>query len=364
MDRTISLRELNRWTLARQLLLERADLDAIGAIEHLAGMQAQYSPSPYIGLWSRLRAFGRDELESAVLEDRVLRANLMRGTLHLVSAREFPVYRTAIRSGFTVYAQMVRRLREAGVDVESVRDELVATVRQQPIGRGELRRLARGLVPDEHLAEWAGFSVLADSGLLMSVAEDALFSRPSIGTTFRLGPQVRVDLLEAWRHVATAYLRAFGPASRSDLAQWSGEQVALFKPVLDDLDLETVTTEDGRVLLDLPDAPRPDAEVPAPVRFLPKWDNLLLAYERRERVLPEAYRKVVIRKNGDVLPTFLVDGLVAGCWLAPLRGKAVMTLEAYSPLSARQRQAVEAEAEGLLAWLRPDAGRRELRWAA
>jgi winged helix DNA-binding protein len=360
LTRTVTLRELNRWTLERQLLLERADLDALAAIERLAGMQAQHSPAPYIGLWSRLRDFRREELEKAVLEDRVLRGSLMRGTLHLVTAREYPIYRTAMRSGFTVYSQMVRRLREAGVDVDAVREHLVTKVREQPIGRSELRRLAATLVPDE-FAEWAGFSVIADSGAIISAPEDALFGRFQ-GTTFRLGPVERHDLEAAWRHVAAAYLRAFGPATRADVAQWSAEAVSLFGPVLDAMDLVTFKSEDGRTLLDLPDGLRPDPEVEAPVRFLPKWDNVLLSYDRRERVLPEEFRRVVIRKNGDLLPTFLVDGFVAGHWEAPLRGKAVLTLTALSKLHQRQRAAVEAEGEALLAWLRPDAGKRDLRW--
>jgi hypothetical protein len=164
------------------------------------------------------------------------------------------------------------------------------------------------------------------------------------------------------RAVVRSYLAAFGPATRGDLAQWLGRPVSLFSPALDSVDLVTFQAGDGRKLVDLPDAPRPDADVPAPVRFLPKWDNLLLAYDHRERVLPEALRKTVIRKNGDVLATFLVDGMVAGAWEAPLRGRATMTLEAFSSLSARNRRAVESEAERLHGWLRPDAGKREIIW--
>jgi len=117
-----------------------------------------------------------------------------------------------------------------------------------------------------------------------------------------------------------------------------------------------------RKLFDMVDAPRPDAALPAPVRFLPKWDNLLLAYDRRERVLPEALRKTVIRKNGDVLPTFLVDGIVAGSWEAPLKGHAVMSLAPFSALSIQNRRAGEREAESLPTWLRPDAVQREVSW--
>jgi len=162
--------------------------------------------------------------------------------------------------------------------------------------------------------------------------------------------------------VVTSYLAAFGPASRADIAGWLGRSVGIFSAALDSLDLVTFQAGDGRKLVDLLDAPRPDATVAAPVRFLPKWDNLLLAYDRRERVLPDAIRKTVIRKNGDVLPTFLVDGAVAGAWEAALRGRAVMSLTPFASLSVKNRKAVEREAESLLAWLRPDSGQHGVAW--
>src|SRR6185437_4309742 len=140
------------------------------------------------------------------------------------------------------------------------------------------------------------------------------------GGRYRTAPPAIADAREALRTIAAAYFAAFGPATRADLAQWSGRSVAAFAEALAALDLVSLRAEDGRTLLDLANAPRLDADIPAPVRFLPKWDNVLLAYERRERILPDSYRRVVIRKNGDVLPTFLVDGVVAGTWDAPLRG--------------------------------------------
>lgn len=363
----VSLRQLNRWTLARQMLLERhplpgIHLDAVGAVERLAGMQAQHSPSPYIGLWSRLHGFRREELEAAVMEDRVLKATLMRGTLHLVSARDFAPYKLAARNPYRVYTQMLQQLRERGVDVEAVRQHILAAVRERPLKRMEVRIVARHLVPDD-LPEWAAWSTVALPGDLINLPDDARFGYFG-GSRYRPAPPVDGDPIEALRHVAGAYFAAFGPASRGDLAQWSGQSVSAFAPALESLDLVTFRGEDGRTLYDLPAAPRPEEDVPAPVRFLPKWDNVLLAYERRERVLPEAYRKTVIRKNGDVLPTFLVDGLVAGTWEAPLRGRAVLTLTPLRSMGPADRRDVEQEAEQLLSWLRPDTDRREVRWIA
>ncbi len=343
------------------MLLERAELDAPAAIERLAGMQAQHSPAPYIGLWSRIVGFDRAELEAGLLEDRVLKTSLMRGTLHLISARHYPIYRVAIPSGFPIYRDMVKRLQEDGADVEGIRMRILERMREGPITRSELGTLAMSLLPG-HTVEWAGFAAIAASGFLVNGREDGLFGRFQ-GTTYRLGPEAEHDPLEACRHLVTAYLRAFGPATRGDLAQWSGEPASWFGAALESLDLVELQSHDGRRLLDLADAARPDADVEAPVRFLPKWDNMLLGYDRRERVLPDEYRRVVIRKNGDLLPTFLVDGFVAGHWEAPLRGRAALTLTALTGLDKRHRAAVEQEGEALLAWLRPDAGKREVRWA-
>jgi len=295
------------------------------------------------------------------MEDRVLKATLMRGTLHLVSARDFDCYRVASRNPYHVYTQMVQQLEERGLDVHAIRQEIIAAVRERPLKRQEVRTVARHSLPDD-LPEWAAWSTVALSGDLINLPEDARFGYFG-GSRYRVAPPTQSDSTEAFCYVAAAYFAAFGPATRADLAQWSGQSVSAFTGALDALDLLTFRAEDGRSLLDLPDAPRPDAETPAPVRFLPKWDNILLAYARRERVLPESYRKIVIRKNGDVLPTFLVDGTVAGTWDAPLRGRAVMTLTPLEEIPSRDREDVEREGEQLLAWLRPETDRREVRWA-
>ncbi|GAC1512157.1 MAG: winged helix DNA-binding domain-containing protein [Chloroflexota bacterium] len=361
MSGPVSLRQLNRWTLSRQMLLERARIDPVTAVERLAGMQAQYSPSPYIGLWSRLHMFRRDEMEAAIMEDRLLKATLMRGTLHLMSERHYDLYRLVSRSPSHVYTQMVQQLRERGIDIDAIRAEIIAAVRERPMKRAEVRVVARHSLPDD-LPEWAAWSTIALSGDLINLPDDARFAYFG-GSRYRIGPAVRASIDEAFRHVVTAYFAAFGPATRGDLAQWSGQPVNAFASTLASLDLLTFQAEDGRTLLDLPDAPRPHVEAAAPVRFLPKWDNLLLAYQRRERVLPEPYRKVVIRKNGDVLPTFLVDGVVAGTWEAPLRGRATLTLTPLEILPARVQAEAENEGERLLAWLRPDTDRRAVQWA-
>ena len=342
------------------MLLERANLDAVTAIERLAGMQAQYSPSPYIGLWSRVRDFKREELEAALAAHLVYKATLMRGTLHLVSARQFDLFRLASRFPRHVWSEGPRQLAERGVDVDALREEILVALDNKMLKKPELQALFRHRIPAD-LPDWVSFSVVVSVGAVINHHEDARFGHFA-GSRYRRAPLPLADHGDAIRAVVTSYLAAFGPASRADLAQWLGRSVGTFSAALDSLDLLTFEAEDGPKLLDLRDAPRPDPTVDAPVRFLPKWDNLLLAHDRRDRVLPEAIRKVVIRKNGDVLPTFLVDGVVAGAWDAPLRGPAVMSLNPFASLSVKNRRAVEREGESLLAWLRPDTGKRELTW--
>jgi len=357
----IGLRELNRWTLARQLLLERVELDAVTAIERLAGMQAQHPPAPYIGLWSRLHGFRREELETAVMDGRVFKATLMRGTLHLISEREFDRYRVACRHRNSLLARALKQMADGGADVDVLREEVLALLRERPQTRAELLGALTHRVPDG-MSPWLAFGVLHLTGATMNVAEDARFDHHS-SSRYRLAPPPVADPDTALRGVLSAYLRAFGPASKADISQWLGQPVGIFGPALGQLDVVVFQAEDGRSLIDLPDAPRPDPDVVAPVRFLPKWDNLLLAHDRRERVLPQHLRRTVIGKNGDVLATFLVDGMVAGAWEAARRGRATMTLTGFGPLPARLRREVAREGEALLEWLRPDAEQREVRWA-
>ncbi len=321
-------------------------------------MQAQYSPSPYIGLWSRIRDFKRDELEAALAAHVVYKATLMRGTLHLVSARQFDLFRMASRFPRHVWTTGPAQLAERGIDVDALREEILAALDVKPLKKPQLESAFRHRIPAD-LPDWVAFSVVIYFAI--NHHEDARFGHFA-GSRYMRAPLPQVDPEEAMRAVLSSYLGAFGPATRADIAQWLGRSVSIFAGALERLDLVTFQAPDGRKLVDLRDAPRPDPDVPAPVRFLPKWDNLLLAYDRRERVLPEQLRKTVIRKNGDVLPTFLVDGVVAGAWDAPLRGRAAMTLTPFTALSGKNRRAVEHEAANLLAWLRPDADPAAVAW--
>jgi hypothetical protein len=344
-ERVLTLRELNRATLARQLLLQRKRLTAQAVIEHLGGMQAQWPPAPYVGIWSRATTFKREKLEEAVLAGDVVKASLMRNTLHLVTRRDYPVFWTALHD--------IPSWPDPVAIADGVR--LAPLIRELALAEPLRTQEALAYLEDEHgfvdnhrLRVW---HVARTRSHVMHAPRTALWSSRPQGLFAALDEPEPVEKLPAIAAIVKRYLAAFGPASRADIAAWSGMRVVDFAPALDVLEpLRRFRDERGRELLDLPRAPLPAADVPAPVRLLPKWDNLLLSHADRTRVLPEEYRKLIVGKNGDVAQAFLVDGVVAGEWTADKSGK--VTLEPYAPLPRVARRAVDDEVARLEAWLR------------
>ncbi|HEY8679625.1 MAG TPA: winged helix DNA-binding domain-containing protein [Candidatus Dormibacteraeota bacterium] len=352
----VSLRELNRWTLARQLLLERADLDPVTAIERLAGLQAQWPRSPYLALWSRLRDFRAETLESALVEGRVVKSNLMRVTLHLVSAAEFHLYRAAIetetQSGWSGSAAA------AGESLAAIRAELIARATARPLPRAEALAVMEALAPGMDEMDRRRLWYLLKSAHLVADPRHALFRSTPQGDHVLAPTLTEVAHEVAITHLVRSHLAAFGPATRADTADWTGQTVGALLPGYAALadELVELTGPNGESLVDLRGAPRPAAEVAAPVRFLPKWDSLLLGHKRRTRVISDEHRKVVIRKNGDVSETFTVDGFVAGTWAATeKRGAATLTLTPFIQLPKPVAAALEEEGERLLHFLAPEA---------
>ncbi len=342
-ERVLSLRELNRATLARQLLLERRRLPVARAVERVGGLQAQWPAAPYVGLWARLAGFRPETLERALLAGEVVKATLMRSTLHLVTARDYPSFSTALRD--------VRWGDEAALaDAERVAADIRELVAAGPTRlQDALDHLdrAHGLRDLHARRVWHMARVRAH---VHHAPETALWKARPQAVFVALDEPAGIELHAARAEVARRYLAAFGPATRADLADWSGLRVGDFAAALAALEpLRRFRDENGRELLDLPRAPLPSAETPAPVRFLPKWDSVLLAHADRRRVLPEAYRKAVIRKNGDVAQTVLVDGLVAGTWQVE-RGRVVA--EPFAPLARAVRRELDDEAARLEAFLR------------
>ena len=331
----LTLRELNRATLARQLLLERRRMSPLAAIEALAGMQAQWAPAPYVGLWSRLEGFRRGQLEKLVLSGKVLKPTVMRGTLHLVTARDYPLFYTALRDMPTWFEP--QHLAQALKELAAVRS--LGTITHEE-GLAHLERAGHTLELDRRRI----FHALRRHAHLLHTPETALWSgRPPRVLFAPVDEPDGLDELEARTQLVHRYLRAFGPSTKADVSSWSGLRVRDFEHAL--RGLRTYESEDGRTLYDVPRAPLPPADTPAPVRFLPKWDNVLLAHRDRSRILPPGTQKLIIAKNGDVAQTVLVDGIVAATWSVE-KGRVVV-----ESLGGRLPREVAAEAKRLEEWL-------------
>lgn len=363
MTATLTLRELNRATLARQMLLQREAMGPVEAIERLAGLQAQYSPSPYIGLWSRLVDFRQEHLTDALLARMVVKASLMRWTLHLASARDYPYFTRAIAEART--SVWSKTARELGLDTNDLHSKLLDYV-EQPRTLDEIVPFVEAHAPSDPERFWTVIWHIASAhGWLVHAPPSGTwryFGKNSYISAYRwLGIErgQEPSLQDAMLHLVRRYLAAFGPATRADIMQWSGlRRVSLVDEALEKFggEISLFAGEDGKILYDLADAPRPGGDISAPVRFLPKWDNLLLAHDNRERVLPNAYRKTVIKVNGDVMPTFLADGTVAGMWsIKRDRGTAVLSLEPLVGLEPSVRALLEEEGMALARFVEPDA---------
>jgi hypothetical protein len=344
-ERVLTLPELNRATLARQLLLERRRIGVLPAIERIAGLQAQWPPSPYIGLWARVTGFKRESLERVILGGEVLKPTVMRGTLHLVTARDYPMFWWALSDMPTWYSDT--NLAHALKALKGVRRLAARAPLTHKQGLEYLESVGHS---DDNERRRIFHAVRRHAHLLHAPSSALWTTRPS--AVFHAYPEPEpMEVLEARSELVRRYLAAFGPATRADFADWSGLRVADIAPAIDTLEpLRRFRDENGRELLDVQRAPLPPADTPAPVRFLPKWDNTLLAHKDRRRVLPEELRKTVIGKNGDVVQTFLVDGIVAGSWTSSKEGKVAIT--PFAPLPRVARRAVEDEAALLEAWLR------------
>ena len=340
-ERTLTQRELNRALLARQLLLERARTPLPRALERIAGIQAQYAPSMYIGLWSRLARVERDDLTRALENRTVVQGTLMRVTIHLVSARDYWPFAVAIRDGRRALWLRARRGQLSAADVEAAAARLRDLLADGPRQRNEL-------IADLDSARLNGAGVWLD---LVRVPPSGTWERrrADVYATAEswLGPE-DVTPAAAIEHLVRRYLGGFGPATRNDIADWAGLPMSELAPVLERLELRRFRAEDGKELLDLPRAPLPDAETPAPVRFLPVWDATLLVHARRTGILPEQYRpRVFNTKTPHSVQTFLVDGAVAGIWRLE---KGRVTLEPFEPLPRTMRRELDEEGERLAAF--------------
>jgi hypothetical protein len=361
----LSLRALNRATLARQMLLERRKLSATQAVERLAGLQAQAPNPPYIGLWSRIEGFRREQLTEALRKRRIVRMSTLRATLHLMTAQDALAWRPLLEPVHQRGLLGSSHKKELeGLDRAAVIAAGRALLGEQPRTGAELGQ-ALGL-------QWKGREAASLAALIRNNLP--LVHLPPAGTwnsrqnavlqplgdwlaeAVEAAPATQDDLL-------LRYLAAFGPATLADAGAWSG--LTGWKAVAERLrpQLRVFAGEDGQEFFDLPRAPRPDPGTPAPPRLVAEWDNLLLSHADRSRVLSEAHRARVFTINGIVRGTVLLDGFVAGTWKIEReklksRNTATVLLEPFGRWSKADRAGVEKEALDLLAFASDGEGER------
>ncbi|MEU5869552.1 winged helix DNA-binding domain-containing protein [Nonomuraea sp. NPDC047529] len=339
----LTLRDLNRATLARQHLLARHKGQPADIVRRLAGLQAQEPRPPYLGVWTRLEGFVRDALHDALHDGSLVRATMMRATLHLVTAEDFATFRPLLRP---MLAAAARRFE--GVDFEAVAAVADRLLADGPLTFNELRPLLLKEFPgaDERVL---GYAVRMMTPLVMVPTQDRWsFPRES---AFGL-PGVELDPDPGVEGMVERYLAAFGPATPADVQTWSG--LGGLRTVMKGMELERLADETGRELFDLPGAPRPGGDVPAPVRFLPDFDNLVLGHADRRRVLADEFRPLVATKNLRIKATYLVDGFAAGTWQIKRSGKKAKLV--ISPFAdPTPLDVLEEEGLALLAFAEPDA---------
>jgi winged helix DNA-binding protein len=344
VERILTERELNRAVLARQLLLERAELPIPRAVERVGGLQTQDARSGYIGLWSRLAGFERDDLTRALERRSVVQATVMRITIHTVSARDYPLFTEGIRAHRRKSWTQAHAKRVDAKKVPAVARRVESLLEEGPRWR---RQLVEELGLDS--PTWNGVGLWAD---LVRAPPSGTWERPrgDLYATAKswLGPSEATEE-DGLEHLVRRYLGAFGPAALKHAANWAGVPPRALAPTVEGMRLRRFQDEAGVELLDLPRAPLPDPETPAPPRFLPTWDATLLAHARRTQILPERHRaKIFNTKTPHSLQTFLVDGQAAGIWGLD-RGR--VKLEPFDRLSREARKELDDEAERLAEFL-------------
>ncbi len=355
-------RALNRALLERQLLLRRSGMTPLQAIEHLAGMQAQAPNAPYVGLWTRLADFRPDQLAALLTERAVVRTHLMRNTVHLVTARDCLAVRGLMQPLLArAFASSVFARNLAGVDMPALLDAGQVLLRDSPRTRGELGRLLS--------RQWPGTDPISLAYAITHLVPTVQV--PPRGIWGASG-QAAYTTTEAWLGSTPApgfspdefvlrYLAAFGPATVKDVQAWCGltrlgEVTERLRPRL-----RAFRDSSGAELLDLPDAARPDPDTPAPLRFLPEYDNILLSYADRTRVIPGRRAVPLPPGLGGTSGTVLIDGFWQATWKIGRRSRAVtLRIEPFARLSAEQTAAVMAEGTRLLAFVAPGAGTSDI----
>jgi len=363
MADTLSLRALNRATLARQLLLEPSKLSAPAALERIGGLQAQWPKPPFVGLWARLANFKREDLSTVLRKRQAVRATMMRGTIHITSTKDFLATRPVLQPVLTRGLAPIKD-RGAGLDLEAVLDA-AREIFKSPRTFEDARDALVAKFPkanDRALGHIARMML----PLVMVPVDDNSWAYSSVA---------EFQLAESWlgKPIATAtdpsalllrYFAAFGPASVADAQSWSGLQS--LRAVVDKLrpKLKTFRDERGRELFDVADAPRPEDDTPAPIRFLQEFDNVLMGYQDRARILDDAHKPFVLLPGLRVASTILIDGRIAAAWkVGRVKKRAVMSIQPFQKMSKQTIAGVTAEGERLSQFMEPDAAGHDVSWS-
>jgi len=338
------------------MLLERQNVSALQAVGRLAGLQAQVASPPYVGLWTRLGDFRREELTRLLEERQVVRATLMRATLHLMTAEDYLLLRPALQPALTRSMGSIAGKRLDGLDI----DRLVGAARgffeREPHPFADLRPLLSQLEPDRDQSALA-YAVRTQLPLVQVPSGVWGYSGKAPFTTPERWLGRSPSDSEDPRGLVLKYLAAFGPATVRDVQTWSG-RMRLKQPIEEmRAELRTFRDEGGNELFDLPDAPLPPGDTPAPPRFVPEYDNLVLSHADRGRVISEEHRKKVYLSAARVRATFLIDGFVRGAWkVEKARKTATLQVEPFEPLSRGDRDVLSDEGERLVRFLAEPQG--------
>jgi hypothetical protein len=364
----LTARQLNRATLARQLLLERQAVGAVDAVRAVCAIQAQSPASPYIALWNRVAAFDAADLDRAFADMRVVKATLMRITLHAVIADDYPAFHAAMAHHLRRARLDDGRFTSSGLsvaDADALLTEILAFA-SEPRSNAQIEAMIDArLGPLPRPGPWWALRTFAPVVHAAAGGPWSFGDRPSYVAS-PLAP-FRGSREDAVAILVRRYLQAFGPASRADIGQFTMLGQPIIRAALAALADELVEVEGpaGTRLIDVPGAAVPGDDTPAPPRLMAMWDSILLAYRDRGRVLPDGYRRLVIRSNGDTLPTVLVDGHVAGVWRPAPRNAGAIEVTAFHAFDNATWQALEDEARSLVGFLagrQPDVYRRYARW--
>jgi hypothetical protein len=363
----LTARRLNRATLARQMLLRREPLDAVAAVHRVVALQAQEPASPYLALWNRVEGFDATDLQGAFTHQAVVKAQLLRITLHAVDVADYPAFHRAMSPSLRAARLHDRRFTRTGLssaDADALTPEVLAYAATPRTNAEAEAWLDERLGPTEKPGVWWAFRQFAPIVHAPTGGPWSFGPRPAY-----VAARARPDGIDEGTAVATLvrrYLEGFGPASIQDIAQFSTIYRPPIKRAIESLGDGVVRLEGpgGEELYDVPGGMLPPEDSPAPPRLLPMWDSVLLAYKDRSRIVPDDYRKQVMRSNGDVLPTLLVDGQVAGVW-RPLDG--AIEASAFHPLADEAWARLDKEARSMVAFLadrEPTVYRRYGRWWA